>query len=164
MHTRWLPREEKTDGDWLNEVEPRLYSVFEQDFKREPVFLGEMIVHYDRRILSDYKYEEGFYHIISRKNSISGEREPEFSRARKIRWCRSLIDNSTSDEVLCWNYRDDRGRLRRYLWLRECDYVAIFELRPGRKTTIANLVTAYCVDGPRTRTQLEQRYNQREKE
>ena len=155
----WLPHIVKVDGRWEH-VLPMLYSIFTGDFiKVQRTFEGRE-VHWDERKL-DGKYEEGFWHLITKTDHSSGERLPDFRRAERLPWCGPTISNSTDNAVKVWDYREGNGKILTYLWLELWDYVVILEKKKQRKGEIAFLVTAYYVSGASTRRNLQRKYGNR---
>src|SRR5262245_44200164 len=89
---RWLPELIECGGQW-EETLARLHAVFELDFMQgRPCFRGKR-VWWDRRILPGETYSEGFWHLISRTDSGSGDRVPEFRRAERLCWCRPMLEH-----------------------------------------------------------------------
>jgi hypothetical protein len=136
-----------------------LYSVFEADFKRRQLdFRGTRIL-YDGRIL-EAPYEEGFWHLITRTDQGSTERVFDPRRAECLPWFVPILSNCDDAAVKVWVWKDDKRRLRTYLWLEEFDYVIILQSRGGR---VYFIVTACHVDGAGRRKQLQTRYDARER-
>ncbi len=121
-----------------------LYTVFTNDFKISiPTHCGLKVYH-DRRILADGQgKEEGFWHLISKKDRQTGERLPDFRRAERLHWARPMIENETCSELRVFDYdhgTKDKG-IRRYIWLEDYDYVIILQQQHG----IFFLITGYYV-------------------
>lgn len=156
----WLPHIVSVDGQW-ERVLAMLYSIFEHDFiNSTPHFDGRTIL-WDNRIL-DGKYEEGFWHLITRDDHETGDRLFDVPRAERLPWTAPILVNSDDPAIKVWNYREGRGRLRTYLWLDQLDYVIILEIRSQRRGDVAFLFTAYHVDGASTRRGLQNKYQNRE--
>ncbi len=68
-----------------------------------------------------------------------------------------VIANSTEPEVEVWDYEEGRGRVRTYVWLRDHDYLVVLEKRQKRIGLVAFLVTAFHIDGPGKRADLEKK-------
>ena len=159
MMPAWLPHIVKVDGLW-EEVLSRLYCIFTMDFiEVQRTFEGREVDCDERKL--DEKYEEGFWHLISRTDPSSGERFPDFRRAERLPWCGPTITNSTDKAVKVWDYREGSGRMRTYLWLEDWDYVVVLEKRRQRRGEIAFLITAYHVSGASTRRNLQRKYGER---
>lgn len=155
----WLPQTISYSGDWHTFINVA-YSVFEKQLKKypKPVYRGHIVFH-DNRCLDSR--EEGFWHLVTRKDRSSGVRLPEVKRAERLTWIRAIIENCGSKDVTEFDYKEGSGRVRTYLWLRVSDFVVILEKRKQAKTNIAMLVTAYCVDNDSARKNLERKWNDR---
>ncbi len=103
--------------------------------------------------------EEGFWHVVSKKDRYSGERLPDYRRAERLPWARPAIECPARSEIKVFDY--DHGAkdvgVRRYIWLAEYDYVLIFQ----KKKRALFWVTAYYVDSVRGRKDLGGRYEKR---
>ena len=146
-------------GTW-EEILERLYTVFSQDFKTGGVHHRGMRIICDRRVLPDGRdKEEGFWHVVSRKDRDSGERLIDYRRAERLPWARSAIECPPRSEIMVFDY--DHGTkdvgVRRYIWLAEYDYVLIFQ----NKKRALFWVTAYYVDSDRGRKDLARRYEKK---
>lgn len=136
--TALLPEEVAVDGEW-NAVLMDLYRIFSETFIDDPVRMNGRKVIFDRRKIDD-DLEEGFWHLITRKQN--GERLPDFARARKLNWIRPICENIGEQGVSCWRYLEGSGRWRVYLWLEEENYVLIFE----ELTYVYKIVTSFSID------------------
>jgi hypothetical protein len=148
------------NGPW-EEVLFGLYQVFEKDFKLGRPEFEDRLVLWDSRILPGDKYEEGFWHLISRDDRETGQRLPDFRRAERLPWCAPTLRNSRDPVVKVWDHGEASGRVRTYLWLEDLDYVVIVEKKEGRKRKLVFLVTAYYVDGDSARRSLTRKHNHR---
>jgi hypothetical protein len=158
MRPAWLPNILSLDGTWEKTL-AMLYTIFAKDFIRADLHFEHRPVWWDKR-KSDSQYEDGFWHVISTKNYETGDRIPDYERAKRLPWCAPTITNSDDGEVKCWDYLESDGGIRTYLWLEQWDYVVILEKRIQRIGEIAFLITAFYVRGNRTREQLKQKYKQ----
>jgi len=164
MTPSWLPPVVDCNGVW-REVVAALYAIFMRDFTNgRPSFRGRPIW-WDRRRDPGDSYEIGFWHLISRDDLQTGDRLPDFRRAERLPWCRPVLDHEADQAVLVWNADRGGGDVRTYLWLRDLDYVVVLQRRALRNRGVGRsvmfLVTAYHVDGDRTRKQLEGSYASR---
>jgi hypothetical protein len=157
----WLPELIQVGGNWGELVET-LYNVFKRDFIfGGPRYDGLPVWHDKKKLDGDTK-EEGFWHCITRTDYQTGDRLPEYERAKKLTWCRATIDNSQTPDVLDFDYEESSGRIRRYLWVHECDYVVILEKVIRKKKIIAYLlITAFPLDGASSRRKIERKYDER---
>jgi len=135
---------------------PKLYGVFENDFIRKPRYFDKLKVIWDNRKL-DGRYDEGFWHLITKDDQVTRERLPDFPRASRLSWCGPCISNYQDVIVRVWDFVEGNGKIRTYLWLENWDYVVVLEKKP--KTKEAFLVTAYYVEGDSTRRRLKKKLN-----
>lgn len=146
-------------GTW-EEILERLYAVFCRDFKKSAVHHRGMRIIYDGRVLPDgHDKEEGFWHVVSRKDRDSGERLPDYRRAERLPWARPTMESPERSEIKVFDY--DHGTkdigVRRYIWLAEYDYVLILQ----KKKKALFWVTAYYVDSDGGRKDLLRRCDKR---
>lgn len=149
----FLPSRAETNGDWTV-VCDSLYAVYQADFCRSPVEHFGTRVFRDRRILPDGQgKEESFWHLITCDDKTVGERLFDPGRASRLPWARPLIVAEAREEVVVFDYEEGNRRLRRYVWLKDDDYVVVLEHKGDRLF----LVTAYFIDYEGKRRQLERR-------
>jgi hypothetical protein len=137
-----------------------LSGIFQADFYHMSRRLITLPVWWDRRVIGP-PYEEGFWHLVTRKENTTGERLLDFRRAERLPWCGPTISNCADTCVKIWDYEEDDRRRRTYLWLEPHDYVVILEKKVKRKGIIAFLVAAFHVDGKQKREDLERKYQKR---
>ena len=154
----FLPSILELVGPW-EEILPLLYSVFERDFKKTHVSHRGIQIYYNRKVLPDgHGKEEGFWHVISRKVSNSGERLIDYCRAERLPWARPMMESPERPELVVFDYSEgpkDKG-IRTYIWLEDYDYVVILQ----RKKKAYYWVTAYYVDSEWQRKNLRRRYQE----
>ena len=63
--------------------------------------------------------------------------------------------------VKVWDYEEDDGRVRTYVWLELHDYVVILEKKAKRVGSVVFLVTAFHVDGKQKREDLQRRFQRK---
>lgn len=148
----WLPLTINTDGDW-DKVLVTLYSVFKRDFIKRNCYFDQYKIAFDAR-KNDSPYEEGFWHLITRKNEKTGDRIPDFPRAKRLPWCKPTIENHRDPLIRCWNYLEANGRINTYIWLVEFDYLVIIQKRRDS----AFLVSAFHIDGAKQKRYYQARY------
>lgn len=146
-------------GTW-EEILDRLYSVFHHDFKESAVRHSGVRVIFDGRIMPDGQgKEEGFWHVVLRKDTDRKERLIDYRRAERLPWAKPMMESTTINEIRVFDY--DHGTkdvgVRRYVWLADYDYVLILQ----KKKRAMFWVTAYYIDSDRGRRDLVRRYEQR---
>jgi hypothetical protein len=156
---QWLPEIICVDGEW-QEVCSMLYNIFQNDFHKIERRYEDRLLWWDRRILNG-RYEEGFWHLITKDDLHTKERLFEPRRAERLPWCGPTISNYCDCAVKAWDYKEHSKRIRTYLWLEPLDYVIILEKRNVGKREIAFLITAYHVDGESTRRSLRRKFQER---
>lgn len=157
--TAWLPKMISVVGIW-EDVIARLYEVFDKDFNKGRSCLSGLPVWWDRRIADGSIYEEGFWHLISRRDERTGDRLLDPRRAERLPWCQPTLDHTDDDDVKLWDSLEGRHK-RTYVWLKNHDYVIVLEKRRQKIGQVAFLITAYHVDGRNRRKSLGRKYNER---
>ena len=157
----WLPEMVSVGGEW-EMVLAKLYHIFDEDFRKTECTFEGRPVWWDRRILPGDRYEEGFWHLITKTDQKTKDRLFDPRRAERLSWCCPIISNVDDDAVKVWNFREARGQLRTYIWLEDWDYIVILEKRRQRVSEIAFLLTAFHVGGQATRRRLRAKYEKRE--
>lgn len=152
------------DGPW-QEVITRLYAIFEKNFKRTRRKLTRMPVWWDCRVLEGDRYEEGFWHLITRVTRVHKDKKERLfdpRRAERLPWCGPIIGNAKDRAVKVWNFREAKSRIRIYVWLEDWDYAIILEKKSSRVGQVAFLITAFHVDGDSRRKNLQNKYLRKE--
>lgn len=130
----FLPPKINTDGIWEIVVH-KLYKVFTNDFKINRTRHCGLEVLYNKKILPDGDgKEEFFWHIISKDNKLTGQREPHFPRARRLPWARPLMEGGARAEIKVFDYdhgAKDKG-MRRYIWIEDYRYALVFQEKKGK--------------------------------
>ena len=145
-----LPETIRFSGDWDAFV-ALAYRIFKYDFlDSAPSFHGQC-VSVNRSKKDGSQLEEGFWHLITRDDKKLKERLPDFPRAERITWVRSIIENHLTAGMDCWRYLEGNGRVRYYLYARTVDYLVILE--ESHKSFF--LVTGFYVDSDWKRRELE---------
>lgn len=153
----FLPELIPFDGVW-SELEEAAYGHFCGAFiDGRTEFHGSKIV-VDGRIDKDGK-ENGFWHLVERKDRKTGERLPVIGLAQRLPWIPVIIGNAGNASVTSFRYLEGSMRVRQYLWVKDADFVVIL----GRKRNIHVLITAFVVDSDWKRTDLEKKYEKRER-
>lgn len=148
----FLPARASTDGEWFA-VCAALYAVYERDLCKRLQHQGVPVLR-DTRILPDGDgKEEGFWHLITAEDRSIGDRLFDPERACRLPWVGPLVVSPARSEVVVFDYEEGKRQLRRYIWLKEHDFVVILEHRGKRLF----LVTAFHVSFDGKRRQLARR-------
>lgn len=153
----WLPDLISVDGDPFQVIQ-RLYMIFEKDFKINLPLFRSQEVWYNRKVEAGQIYEEGFWHLITRLDYSTQIRLLDPWRAEKLPWCAPSITHSDDPILIVWDYKEGNKKVRTYLWLKEFDYVIILEKKKMKKFDIFFLVTAYHIDGERSKRNLQKKF------
>lgn len=146
----FLPETIRFTGDW-NAFVALAYRIFKFDFlDSSPCFYGQR-VSVNRSKKDGSPMEEGFWHLITREDKKLKERLPDFPRAERITWVRSIIENHSAPGMDCWRYLEGNGRVRYYLYAKAADYLVILE--ESQRSFF--LVTGFYVDSDWKRRELE---------
>lgn len=152
----WLPEIINMDGNWEKKI-IELFEIFCRDFEIGKPYYEGLEVWWDKRKI-DGNYPEGFWHITTKGKPFN--RIPDFRRSERLPWCGPSINNSGDPIILRWDYQENK-KIRTYVWLENFDYVIILEKKHIGNRVIAFLVTAFHVDGSRTKSQLKDKYRNR---
>ncbi|MBI4682784.1 MAG: hypothetical protein HY757_06755 [Nitrospirae bacterium] len=99
-----------------------------------------------------------FWHLTSRKDNTTGERLPDLRRSERLPWARPMLDNSDKHEVLGWDYEEDDGAVKTYVWLRDYDYLIVLKkYRDGGR----RLITSFWIEYQNFKDKLKKKYDQR---
>jgi len=157
----WLPDILCVDGDY-SQVLDALYKVFQRDIAAAQLMLDGHAISWDRRRIANSAYEEGFWHLITCTDKITGDRLHDPRRAERLPWCGPTIRHNADPAVTAWEYEESNGKIRTYLWLKNFNYVLVLEKRLQKKgSPEAVLITAFHVGGEGTRKSLQKKYNTR---
>jgi hypothetical protein len=142
---------------WTDTTAGQLYEVFIRDFKGVNLHIDGQRVSHIPDLEEDGK-ESIFWHLVQREDESTGIRLPDLARCARLPWVAAIISNANQPEVVRWDYRESKGHINTYLWLKEFDYVVILRKfdNGGRR-----LVTAHCVDGSGTKRTLERKFKNR---
>lgn len=127
----WLPDMLNLDGEW-SIILDKLFEIFNRDFTNSKPRYNDLPIWWNRRKIDDDK-DEGFWHLITNDektvhNKI--DRIPDYDRARRLPWCRAVIENAHDTYVTIFEYlegqvKNNKPDIRTYLWLKDWDYVVI---------------------------------------
>ncbi|MGD0155111.1 MAG: hypothetical protein ABSB50_03370 [Terracidiphilus sp.] len=154
----WLPELFEVNP-WTDATFGRLYEIFVRDFKGVNLRLDGVPVRYFADLDTDGK-ELIFWYLVSKEDASEGDRLPDFSRCARLPWVAAVISNSNQPEVTKWDFREAKGYVNTYFWLKEFDFVVILR---KFKNGSCRLITAFCVEGNGTKRTLESKFQRREK-
>jgi len=151
----WLPSLIPLDGKWEERV-VELYATYQEIFFTGSCRYDGKPVHVGTK-KTDPPYEDSFWHLISRDDKHSGDRLPDFDRARRLLWIPAVLNNSNDNHVLAWDFQEAGGTIRRYIWLKEFDFVLILI----DKGYVWILITAFFISSNWSRKNFEEKYTKR---
>lgn len=134
-----------------------LYAIFHRDFvASRPRYDGHEVWFFPEK---DRGKELIFWHLVEREDPPrSGNRLPDFRRAERLPWARGMLDHPTDPVIKAWDYEEDAGDVRTYVWLEAFDYVVVMKrYRDGRR----RLITAYWIDYESKRRTLQGKFRKR---
>jgi len=156
----WLPPVISADGNW-SEVLISLYKIFETDIKYSNLTYEDKPIWWDKRVLEEDGYEEGFWHLITRIEYPTKARLFDPRRAERLPWFNPIIKNTMDDLIKIWDYKESNKKIRTYVWFENGDYVIILHKRKFHIGTVAFLVTAFYVDGDSKKRNLRKKFKNR---
>ena len=141
---------------WNETVLESLYALFRRDFiQTRASYRGFEVWFFPE---TERGKELIFWHLVEREDKASGERLPDFRRAERLPWARSMLDHLDAPELLDWDYEEGDGTVHTYVWLKDFDYLIVMKkYRDGRR----RLITAYYVDYENTRKKLVKKFERR---
>ena len=155
----FLPPMLNLDGEW-NDILSLLYNIFVRDFKETKTYHRGKRIIYNGAIKEDgLGKEEGFWHVVSKKDKKSGDRFIDYPRAERLPWAKPLMESPERLEIKVWQYQEgssDKG-LRTYIWLDNYDYALILQ----RKKNVYYWVTAFYIDLNWKKQDLKRKYENR---
>jgi hypothetical protein len=151
----WIP-EMVNVSPWTADTFDILYTIFSRDFKEtKPIYQGFVVWHFPE--LDDGK-EKVFWHLTHQEDNDAGERLPDLRRSERLPWVRKMIDNSNKEEILHWDYKEGRGTIHTYIWLKDYDFLVIMKKYPdGRR----RIITSFFIEYNNYRIKTEKKYSKR---
>lgn len=152
---KWLPEtNECKDSNQYPEYEKELYKTFRKMFFEDKVTFEGLPVKV--KISPRYlEYETSFIHLICKTESPNpkdvNDREPDFRRAERMHWIKSIIEKYPCLEdcigcegILLYKeyYKGNENRLRIKLFFPKEQYIIILEYRKS----YYELITAFYID------------------
>lgn len=154
----WLPPIQPLQGDWDKDL-ANLHAIFTKCFIDSRCVFKDQLVWPDKRKLDGGDYEEGFWHLITQDDESKYQRLFDMRRAERLCWLRPVIENHADARVktFVWLHKGKTPRI--HIWLEDCDYIVILET--SRNGRLANLITAYHLEGEGKRAKYAKRYEER---
>jgi hypothetical protein len=128
-------------GKNINEM----YEVFLNDIVRNPIIIKGLPLKSNRTKSKNpicRMKSEGFEHVITRKNEISGKRYFDKERANKIHWIKPVIENVADVRIKYFEKINDKGKNQLFYWFEEKQFIVIVR----EENPDLMLITAYSVD------------------
>jgi hypothetical protein len=163
INPTWLPSlynfEVIKSEDWYD-IEETLFSIFYHDFIERICFYESLVMIIDRSIDPRSGLERTYWKLISKRNSRDmWDRYQDFDRARRLPWCRPVIEyHSDKLNLLEWDYLENNDKVRTYIWLKNLDYIVIIE---KKKEKFAILISAHYIDGEGSRNKYQTKFDHR---
>lgn len=154
----WLP--EKLNyigykGNWSQFINDA-YSILESDLCQDKIILDSNEIEIDRNIVLGKT--EAFRHIVEGRD-VKGivECAETIRRMERVNWIKPILVNQDSELVLRWENK--RGRKTKVLlWLKDIEMMGYLVVLKKKKDGGLFLETAYPVNWPKRRLQLEKEY------
>ncbi|MBI2281094.1 MAG: hypothetical protein HYU68_10460 [Bacteroidetes bacterium] len=133
-----------------------IFAEFKRDFINSTLIIDGLnvkIVLKNSSVEGYEEYPETFVHLITRK-SKGGKRVFDKHRANKIHWIRCILDNSTDEEVIYFEYPHNKRTNRDYYWFKEGGFLVIME----KITPDYMVITSFNIDNKKNENYFEERY------
>ncbi len=139
-----LVKLEDFKGDSSKYIEA-VYSFFKEDFVIKRIFYTGLVVNYIKDPI--YKGKEfTFWHMIS-EGEIEEERTPDIRRCERIKWPKSIIENSNDEQVKVWanERKNKKGKIQKRICFcyGKWEYLVVISKRSGYLL----FTTAYPLSG-----------------
>ena len=161
----WLPEILNVNGD-PDIIRPMLYSIFSSEIKAGGLRYLGIPLFWNIGIRNDVKnpkfsFEEGFWHLIERKDPKTGIRGYDPRRAERLPWFNPLVKNAHQPEVTCFDYDEGRDIINTYIWLVEFDYIAILHKQKMKGYEVYFIKSAFHIDGPSSRRFIDSKFSKK---
>lgn len=87
--------------------------------------------------------------------SSSPQRLPDLRRCERLPWVGPLVGHGSDPDVLAWDYDEDDGCTKTYVWMKDHDFVVIMK-KMGNGSR--RLITSFYVDNKFTRDDFQRKY------
>jgi hypothetical protein len=127
----FLPPMINLDGSYEEFIE-RLYEVFRNDFiENRAKHLGRDVAY--NGVINEFSQGkvEGFWHVITREDSVRSERLIDNRRAERLPWSKPLMENPHHKDIKFFSYDEGSTRkgIRHYIWFENGSYLVILKKR-----------------------------------
>lgn len=133
-----------------------LYNIFQKDFiENDTILANKMYIDPLKKDKTEGK-EKIFWHIITKENQKTKQREFDDNRAARIKWIKTIIANHNDREIkLFYHYENRQKVIRLYLWAYKKDFIVIIQ-KLGKSSS--HLVTSFYIDKNYNKNMYEKRY------
>lgn len=151
----WLPPMFSV-SPWTVDTYDALYEIFERDIKKlKPIYRGGVVDIF--RDQEDGK-EKVFWHITTEFDKDRAERIPDLRRSERIPWVKPMINNSENSEVLSWDNKEKKNKIKTYVWLKAHDFLVVMNKTKSGKLF---LITSFYIERGNYKKKLENKYDRR---
>lgn len=164
----WLPNQLLLAAAAWPAPMPVLVQAFEQDFVASTPLFQSMEVKHNPRINTLGGVSETLWHIITHEDCVFNpktrrktlERVFDVQRARRLPWCRALIENNAQPEIQQWEKLEGNGQTRTYIRVPAHNYVVILQSRIHKATLQTEwlLITAFHINHQGKRDDFDREY------
>ncbi len=127
----------------LIDIYEELYSIFHDHFIKSRVYLAKSIYVNPGYHGKKNGKENIFWHIVTRTNNKTKEREFDTQRASRIHWIKPIIENYNNHEIKLF-YADYNKKIRLFLWAEDYDFVVILQKLGNNYSSY--LVTSFYIE------------------
>jgi len=133
-----------------------LYEIFCLDFIQNPTYLADKIYINPTFQGKENGKEKIFWHIVTRKNVQSRNREYDQKRAERIGWVKPIIVNHEHTEIKYFYHFEDNKKIRLYMWAYEHDFLVILQKLGATESYV---VTSFYIDRPGKKEAMQRKYD-----
>ena len=150
----WLPELVLPDREQsLKQYISVVHSIYIELYVHRNLYLENTPIHL-KRLPYRGEFDSTFYHLVSSsEDHFEDNRDIDIERCKRIRWPRSILDNSSDSMIKVWTNKR-KGKTRTLLWLESFDFLVVLEKRKDYYL----LWTAYITDHDHTRKKLSEEF------